>query len=102
MWVTCVVQILDESTSALDSQSEALVQQSLDRLMEGKTTVIIAHRLSTVVNADMICAMKDGMIQEIGTHKQLMRSRGLYYQLMSTQINAFTAQPDALTPSKLL
>lgn len=84
--------ILDESTSALDSESEKLVQDSLSTLMHGRTTLVIAHRLSTIKNADKICVVKDGRIAEEGSHEYLMRKKGFYHQLMSTQINAFKAE----------
>lgn len=82
--------ILDESTSALDSASEALVQESLQRLMKGRTTVVIAHRLSTVINADNICVVKDGRVVEQGGHSALMAKRGVYSQLMNTQMSSYT------------
>lgn len=73
--------LLDEATSALDTQSESLVQEALDRLMEGRTTIVIAHRLSTVRSADQIVVMQQGGIVEQGTHKQLMDHSGLYARL---------------------
>lgn len=85
--------VLDESTSALDSESEALVQESLTRLMKGRTTVVVAHRLSTVISADQIAVVKDGQIAEIGTHHDLMKKKGFYHSLMSTQLNAFEGTP---------
>lgn len=91
--------MLDESTSALDSESEAAVQESLQRLMQGRTTVVIAHRLSTVVNADVICVMDSGGIGEFGTHVELMQKRGLYYNLMSTQMNAYSSQSPVISPN---
>ena len=65
------ILILDEATSSLDSESEREVQQALDRLIKGRTTLVIAHRLSTVRNADRIIALEDGRIMEIGTHAEL-------------------------------
>jgi ABC-type multidrug transport system fused ATPase/permease subunit len=94
--------VLDESTSDLDSESESLVQESLNRLMKGRTTVVIAHRLSTVINADQICVVKEGKIAEIGTHEDLMQKKGFYYTLMSTQVSAFTPEPIVLNPTTLL
>ncbi|MEW6158397.1 MAG: ABC transporter ATP-binding protein [Verrucomicrobiota bacterium] len=70
--------VLDEATSALDAESEALVQEALDHLRKGRTTFVIAHRLSTVVHADRIIVLKDGLINEMGTHQELMK-RGEYY-----------------------
>jgi ABC-type multidrug transport system fused ATPase/permease subunit len=75
------VLVLDEATSALDNESEALVKEALDRLMEGRTTIVIAHRLSTVRNADEIIVMDDGRIIERGTHEQLHAMGGRYYRL---------------------
>ena len=85
--------ILDESTSALDSESEALVQESLSRLMSNRTTVVIAHRLSTIINADQICVVREGKIGEVGAHKELMEKRGYYYSLMNTQMNNYQMMP---------
>jgi ABC-type multidrug transport system fused ATPase/permease subunit len=85
--------ILDESTSALDSESEALVQESLSRLMSKRTTVVIAHRLSTIINADQICVVREGKIAEVGVHKELMEKRGYYYSLMNTQMNNYQLMP---------
>lgn len=81
--------ILDEATSALDAESEALVQDALVRLIEGRTTVVIAHRLSTVINADQIAFVKDGAIAEVGTHDTLMARKGMYYGLMSIQMSGY-------------
>jgi subfamily B ATP-binding cassette protein MsbA len=79
------ILILDEATSALDSESEALVQQALDRLMQGRTSLIIAHRLSTVRNADRILAIEDGRIVEAGAHDELLARNGLYARLVRQQ-----------------
>jgi len=79
------ILILDEATSALDTESEALVQQALDRLMEGRTCFIIAHRLSTVRNADRILVMNEGEIVERGTHASLLEQNGLYARLVRQQ-----------------
>jgi len=72
------IMILDEATSALDTESEKLVQESLLRLMENRTSIVIAHRLSTVVHADVICVMHEGKIIEKGNHKELIKQSGYY------------------------
>ncbi len=80
------VLILDEATSALDTVAEAAVQEALDKLMENRTTVIIAHRLSTVRNADMIVVLKDGRIAQQGSHARLLQEGGIYRDLYSLQL----------------
>ena len=79
------IMILDEATSALDTESEKLVQDALFRLMENRTSIVIAHRLSTVVNADLICVLQDGEIIERGTHTELMALGGQYKKLHDIQ-----------------
>ena len=75
------VLILDEATSSIDTRTEALVQEGMDRLMKGRTTFVIAHRLSTVKNSDCIMVMEQGRIIERGSHDQLIAAKGRYYQL---------------------
>ena len=75
------VLILDEATSSIDTRTEAMVQQGMDGLMRGRTTFVIAHRLSTVKNADCIMVLEQGRIIERGTHEQLIEKKGRYYQL---------------------
>jgi ABC-type multidrug transport system fused ATPase/permease subunit len=77
--------LLDEATSALDAESEAAVQEALERAMRGRTTLVIAHRLTTVQRADRIGVMRDGALVEVGSHAQLMRLRGEYYKLVVNQ-----------------
>jgi len=79
------ILILDEATSSLDAESEALVQRALYNLMEGRTTIVIAHRLSTVRRADRIIVLADGRIKETGTHEELVVRRGLYWKLYNLQ-----------------
>ena len=79
------ILILDEATSALDAESEQAVKIALAHLMKDRTTFIVAHRLSTVENADKIVAMADGVIQEVGTHAELIRKEGLYARLCALQ-----------------
>ena len=77
------VLILDEATSALDNESERLVQQSLEKLAKGRTTFTIAHRLTTIRNADTILVLTENGIAEQGSHQQLMKKKGIYYGLYS-------------------
>ena len=78
--------ILDEATSALDLESEALIQESLERLANERTTLIVAHRLSTITHADKIFVIDSGQLKEMGTHEQLMKLQGIYYGLFQVQI----------------
>uniref|UniRef100_A0A4X1T0C0 P-type phospholipid transporter n=1 Tax=Sus scrofa TaxID=9823 RepID=A0A4X1T0C0_PIG len=79
------ILLLDEATSALDSESEAVVQVALDKAREGRTTIVIAHRLSTVRNADVIAGFDDGVIVEKGSHDELMKEKGIYFKLVTVQ-----------------
>ena len=81
------IMLFDEPTSALDTQSEALVQEALDRLMEGRSTLVVAHRLSTIRNADLILVMDEGDIVEQGQHNELLERGGFYATLYNSQFD---------------
>ncbi|XP_064862535.1 ATP-dependent translocase ABCB1-like [Oncorhynchus nerka] len=80
------VLLLDEATSALDTESERVVQEALDVARQGRTCIVVAHRLSTIQNADLIAVFQKGVVVEQGTHQQLLSQRGVYYSLVTTQL----------------
>lgn len=80
-----IILLLDEATSALDVQSENLVQEALDRIMVGRTTIVIAHRLNTIKNLEMIAFVEDGKVVERGTYAQLKHKRGAFFNLATCQ-----------------
>jgi subfamily B ATP-binding cassette protein MsbA len=94
------ILILDEATSALDSESERHIQAALETLIQGRTTIVIAHRLSTVERADRIVVMQQGRIVEIGSHSKLIATNGLYARLYRTQFQIIepVAEAEAATP----
>ncbi|HEY4252739.1 MAG TPA: ABC transporter ATP-binding protein, partial [Roseomonas sp.] len=94
------ILILDEALSAVDAENEAVIQQALDRLMQGRTTLILAHRLSSVIGADRILVLDQGRVVEAGTHAALMRQDGTYRQLMGGQA-AERAPAEAVIPDRL-
>ena len=79
------ILLLDEATSALDAESEHAVQEALDRAMQGRTTVVVAHRLSTIRNANTIAVVSQGRIVEEGSHADLYRKGGMYHSLVALQ-----------------
>ena len=79
--------ILDEATSNIDTRTEVKVQKAFERLVEGRTSFIVAHRLSTIVGADVIVAMRDGRIVETGTHDELLARGGFYASLYESQFS---------------
>lgn len=82
--------LLDEATSSLDSHSEAMIQDALSTLMKGKTTIVIAHRLSTIMKMDRILVLREGTIEEVGTHNELLaKEKGLYKSLWELQAGGF-------------
>ena len=89
------ILILDEATSALDNTTEILIQSALDELCRGRTTLVVAHRLSTIKNADEIAVVDGGKIVEQGTHEELMAKNGEYAKLYSLQFRANEGNLDA-------
>jgi ATP-binding cassette subfamily B protein len=79
---------MDEATSSVDVETEAQIQEALNRLVEGRTTFAIAHRLSTLRNADRLIVLDNGEIVEMGTHSELMEKQGEFYKLVETQSHA--------------
>ena len=79
------ILILDEATSSVDTRTEKLIQEAMDKLMKDRTSFIIAHRLSTVRNADKIIVIEDGHIIEQGSHEELLEQKGYYYRTLNTQ-----------------
>ena len=89
MLADCPVLVLDEATSALDSESEHLVQDALEKLMHGRTSIVVAHRLSTVASLDRIVVLLEGKVVEDGPHAQLIEEGGEYAHLWSRQTGAY-------------
>ena len=79
------ILILDEATSSIDTHTELLVQKGIEALLKGRTSFVIAHRLSTIRNADLILVIKQGEVVEKGTHEELMRAEGEYFQMYTAQ-----------------
>jgi ATP-binding cassette subfamily B protein len=90
------VLVLDEATASVDPRTEALIQQALQRLLQGRTSLVIAHRLSTVQDASRVVVLHHGQVREIGTHAELMAARGIYYRLH--QLQYFGARPSSTVP----
>ena len=79
------ILLLDEATSALDTESEALVQEALELASRHRTTIAVAHRLSTIKKADLICVLDHGKLVELGTHEELVQKKGAYWELLELQ-----------------
>lgn len=89
------VLLLDEATSALDAESEALVQAAIDKLMDQRTTLVVAHRLSTIRHAHCICVLAAGRVVERGTHDELLAAGGAYERLVQRQMSSMSASETA-------
>uniref|UniRef100_A0A672IZ53 ATP-binding cassette, sub-family B (MDR/TAP), member 4 n=1 Tax=Salarias fasciatus TaxID=181472 RepID=A0A672IZ53_SALFA len=94
------ILLLDEATSALDAESETIVQAALDKVRLGRTTLVVAHRLSTIRNADLIAGFQKGEIVEIGTHGELMKTKGVYHTLVTMQVTCPSVRLSAATFEK--
>ncbi len=95
------ILILDEATSSIDTETEQLIQRAVERVMEGRTSLVVAHRLSTIQKCDRIIVLHHGELREIGTHNELLANRGLYwrlYQLQYSEEKLHTSAPGFLTP----
>jgi ATP-binding cassette, subfamily B, multidrug efflux pump len=77
--------VLDEATSSIDTETEQLIQQAVERVMQERTSLVVAHRLSTIQRCDKIIVMHHGELREIGTHQELLRMKGLYWRLYQLQ-----------------
>jgi ATP-binding cassette subfamily B protein len=86
------ILILDEATSSIDTRTEALVQTAIARLLQDRTSFVIAHRLSTVTQADQVLVIQQGQIVERGTHAELISQQGIYANLYALQLSATTAE----------
>ncbi|XP_076019746.1 ATP-dependent translocase ABCB1-like [Genypterus blacodes] len=98
------ILLLDEATSALDAESETIVQAALDKVRQGRTTIIAAHRLSTIQNADVIASFEKGDLVELGTHSELMEKQGIYHKLVTAQIFQdvkFSEESECVGPSTI-
>lgn len=95
-----MILLLDEATSALDAESELIVQQALDTVMSDRTTIIVAHRLSTIRDADKIIVLKNGQVAEMGSHEELMSKGGNYASLVSLQVSEHSQDSSVENPAK--
>ncbi len=89
------ILILDEATASIDTETEQLIQDALRTIMKDRTSILIAHRLQTIQEADRILVLKQGRVKELGTHDELMAQRGVYFTLNRLQFQDVTLKPDA-------
>ena len=85
-WLIQLILILDEATSSIDTITEVKIQEALEHLMQGRTSFVIAHRLNTIQQADQILVLEEGRIIERGSHVELLRQKGVYYELYRSQL----------------
>lgn len=90
------ILVLDEATASLDSETESLIQNSLDDIMADKTVLVVAHRLSTIAHLDRVVVLDKGLIVEDGRHQQLLELKGLYYRLWQHQSDGSLSETDTL------
>jgi ABC-type multidrug transport system fused ATPase/permease subunit len=89
------ILVLDEATASIDTETEQIIQSALRRIMDGRTSILIAHRLQTIQEADRILVLKNGRVKELGTHDELMTQKGVYYTLNQLQFQEVGLDPDA-------
>jgi len=88
------ILILDEATASIDTETELLIQDGLHKLMQGRTSILIAHRLQTIQEADKVLVLHHGVVRELGTHAELLAIKGLYYTLHELQFQDVTVDDD--------
>jgi ATP-binding cassette subfamily B protein len=89
------ILILDEATASIDTETEQIIQDALKTIMVDRTSILIAHRLQTIQEADRILVLKDGRVKELGSHSELMAEKGVYYTLNQLQFQDVSLKPDA-------
>ena len=89
------ILILDEATASIDTETEQIIQDALKAIMVDRTSILIAHRLQTIQEADRILVLKDGRVKELGSHSELMAEKGVYYTLNQLQFQDVSLKPDA-------